>query len=90
MDSPWPINSQNKVKTDVEIKGMDFILKNPSKNFYSEETLAGKRYFTAMYADKAVSGACFSCHNKHNDSAKKDFKMNDVMGAVMIRILLTK
>ena len=88
--SAWPINSQNKVKTEVEVKGMDFILKNPNKNFYSEETLAGKKYFTALYADMGVSNSCISCHNNHKDSPKKDFKVNDVMGAILIRIPLTK
>lgn len=86
--SPWPINSQNKVKTEAEVKGMDLILKDASKNFYGEETLNGKRYYTALYPDIAVSGSCVSCHNNHADSPKKDFKLNDVMGAIMIRIPL--
>jgi len=88
--SPWPINSQNKVKTALEIKGMDFILKNPAKNFYGEETLAGKKYFTALYSDIAVSESCVTCHNTHKDSPKKDFKVGNAMGAVLIRIPLSK
>ncbi len=88
--SPWPINSQNKVKTEAEVKGMDFVLANPNKNYYGEETLDGKKYFTALYADIAVSNSCVSCHNNHKDSPKKDFKVNDVMGAVMVRIPLLK
>jgi len=90
--SEWPINSQNKVKTDVEIEGMNFVkdTKNSGTNFYEEEMLAGKRYYTAMYADVAVSNSCVSCHNNHKDSPKKDFKINDVMGAVLIRIPLSK
>jgi len=88
--SPWPINSQNKVKTEAEVKGMDFILKNPTKNYYGEETIAGKKYFTALYADIAVSKSCVDCHNNHKDSAKKDFKVLDVMGAVLVRIPLGK
>lgn len=84
--SPWPINNQNKTKTDTDIKGMDFILKNPDKNYYAEESIKGVSYFTALYADNAVSDACVGCHNKHRDSPKKDFKINDVMGAVKIRI----
>lgn len=88
--SSWPINSQNKVKTDEEVKGMEFVLKNAGKNYYGEETLDGKKYFTALYADKAVSGACVSCHNNHKNSPKKDFKLNDVMGAIMVRIPLSK
>jgi len=29
---------------------------------------------------------CVSCHNKHPDTPKKDFKIGDVMGGVVIRI----
>jgi len=48
--------------------------------------LGGKKYFTAVYADVAVSKACTSCHNGHQDSPKTDFALNDVMGGVVIRI----
>jgi hypothetical protein len=33
-----------------------------------------------------VAQACITCHNDHKDTPKKDFKMGDVMGAVVIRI----
>jgi hypothetical protein len=84
--SLYPINSQNNAKTDLEKQGLEAVAKEPAKNFYGEETLGGKRYFTAVYADKAVSEACVACHNHHKDSPKKDFKLNDVMGGIVIRI----
>jgi hypothetical protein len=59
---------------------------NKGKNFYAEEKLGGKKYFTAVYPDYAVAQACITCHNDHKDTPKKDFKMGDVMGAVVIRI----
>jgi len=34
-----------------------------------------------MAADVAISKACISCHNKHKDSPKTDWKLNDIMGA---------
>lgn len=86
--SKWPINSQNKPATDVETKGLDFVAENKGKNFYSEETLGGKKYFTAVYADTGVAQACITCHNEHKDSPKKDFKLGDVMGGVVVRIPL--
>ncbi len=82
------INPQNKPKTDVEKQGLEFVEKNADKNFYGEEKLGDKNYFTAVYADKAVSEACVTCHNKHKDSPKKDFKLNDVMGGIVIRVPL--
>lgn len=84
--SKWPVNKQNKPKTDMEIKGLDFIAANPGKNFYGEENLGGVKYFTAVYPDVAVASACISCHNNHKDSPRSDFKMGEVMGGVVIRI----
>lgn len=84
--SLWPVNKQNKPKTDIEIKGLNYIAENPGKNFYSEEDLGGKKYFTAVYADVAVAPACVSCHNGHKDTPRTDFKIGDVMGGVVIRI----
>ncbi|MGZ8192860.1 MAG: Tll0287-like domain-containing protein [Methylobacter sp.] len=84
--SQWPVNAQNKPKTDVEIKGLTFISENPGKTFYAEEILGEKKYFTAVYPDVAVSEACITCHNAHKDSPRTDFKLGDVMGGVVIRI----
>jgi len=84
--SLYPINVQNKAKSDAEKKGLEAVTKAPDKNFYGEEKLGDKTYFTAVYADKAVSDACVKCHNDHKDSPKKDFKLNDVMGGVVVRI----
>jgi hypothetical protein len=87
--SLWPINKQNAPKTDAEKNGLQFVANSMGQtNFYTEEVLAGKRYFTAVYADVAVSKACVVCHNGHKDSPRDDFKTEDVMGGVVIRIPL--
>lgn len=88
LQSLWPVNKQNAPKTDVEKKGLKYIAANPGKNFYGKETLGGKTYFTAIYPDVAVAPACINCHNDHKDSPRKDFKMGEVMGGVVIRIPL--
>jgi len=84
--SEWPINSQNSPKTEIEKTGLKFIAANPGKNYYSEEKLGDKTYFTAIYADTGIAPACVSCHNDHKDSPRTDFKLGDVMGGVVIRI----
>ncbi|MEO1281940.1 MAG: DUF3365 domain-containing protein [Pseudomonadota bacterium] len=84
--SLWPINKQNTPRTEVEIEGLKYVAENKGKNFYGEETLGGKDYFTAVYADVAVAKVCVSCHNEHKDTPKTDFKLKDVMGGVVIRI----
>jgi hypothetical protein len=83
--STWAINKQNTPKTAVEKDGLEAIAKD-GKPFYKEETLGGKKYFTAVYPDKAVAKACISCHNDHKDSPRRDFKMGDVMGGVVVRL----
>ena len=82
----WPINKQNTPRTDVEIQGLEFVAANKGSNFYAEEMLGDKKYFTAVYADTAVAPACVSCHNEHKDSPKVDFALGDVMGGVVLRI----
>lgn len=85
--SPWPLNKQNGPKSETEKTGLKQV-GDSAKNYYTEETIAGKKYFTAIYPDKAVTEACVTCHNQHPDSPKKDFKLGDVMGGVLIRIPL--
>lgn len=84
--SLWPVNKQNSPKTDVEKAGLEYVAEHKGENYYAEETLGGKKYFTAVYADTGVAPACISCHNAHKDSPKTDFKLGDVMGGVVIRI----
>ena len=84
--SMWPVNKQNKPKTEVEKTGLKFVAENKGKNYYGEETLGDTKYFTAVYADTGVAPACVKCHNEHKDSPRKDFKLGDVMGGVVLRI----
>ena len=37
--------------------------------------------YTAMYPDYAISKACVDCHNEHPDSPKKDWQLQEIMGA---------
>lgn len=84
LKSDWPINQQNKPSTDFEKKALKAVqMRKPQ---YGTETLAEQRYFSAAYADIATSKACVSCHNDHLDSPKTDFKLDDVMGGMVIRI----
>ncbi|NPU92702.1 MAG: DUF3365 domain-containing protein [Gammaproteobacteria bacterium] len=86
LQSLWPINKQNAPRTDLEKTGLKFVVDNPGQNFYGEETLGDVKYFTAVYADVAVAPVCASCHNEHKDTPRKDFKIGDVMGGVVIRV----
>jgi hypothetical protein len=88
LQSLWPVNKQNAPKTEVEKEGLKYIAENTGKNYYAEEKLGGTTYFTAIYPDVGVAPVCVSCHNAHKDSPRRDFKLGDVMGGVVIRIPL--
>jgi hypothetical protein len=86
--SEWPVNKQNAPRTAVETAGLKSVSANPKQAYYKEETIGGKKYFTAVYADVAISPACVSCHNAHKDSPRTDFKLGEVMGGVVLRIAM--
>ena len=54
------------------------------------EQQAGIRYFQGIYADRAVSESCVSCHNNHTNSPRRDYKLNDIMGGVIVTIPITE
>jgi hypothetical protein len=86
--SKWAINKANLPKTDFETKGLDAVVTDPSKPYRENITVGGRKYFVALYADKAVAPACVTCHNGHKESPKTDFKIGDVMGGVVITVPL--
>lgn len=83
-----PINRKNGPATEVEAEGLRQVADNPAEGFYAEEEADGERYFVAVYPDYAVAEACVHCHNNHKDSPRRDAKVGDVMGAVVIRVLM--
>ena len=88
LTSLWPIYRRNAPATHFEKKGLEAVLKNPDKP-YTGVIKSGKRqFFQAIYADRAVSEACVVCHNTHPMSPKRDFKLKDVMGGLVITIPL--
>jgi hypothetical protein len=86
--SLWPINPKAGPETDTEKAGLQYVLDHPGTNFYSGESLGGRRYFTAVYADMAASESCVGCHNRNPDSPRKDFKPGDVIGGLVVRVPL--
>ncbi|MDQ6734921.1 MAG: DUF3365 domain-containing protein [Nitrospirota bacterium] len=84
--SLWPIYERNGPATDFERGGLEAILKQPDKTFTGYVESGGRRYFQAIYADVAVAQACIGCHNAHPNSPRRDFKLNDVMGGIVITL----
>ena len=86
--SLWPISSKNAPETATEKTGLQYVLDHPDSNYYTEESLGGRRYFTAVYPDRAIVPACVECHNQHPDSPRRDFQPGDVMGGIVVRVPL--
>ena len=84
--SLWPINKRNVATSEFEKTGLGTVLTHPTKPHTGFVKEGGTSYFQAVYPDLAVTQACIGCHNAHQDSPKRDFKINDVMGAIVISI----
>jgi hypothetical protein len=81
-----PIYVWNAPTTDFERKGLEAVIKDPTKPFTGFVHIGRDRFFQAIYADVAVAQACIACHNQHPNSPRRDFKLNDVMGGIVITI----
>ncbi|HVG02386.1 MAG TPA: DUF3365 domain-containing protein [Nitrospira sp.] len=84
--SLWPINKRNVAVSEFEKTGLGTVLTHPTKPYTGYVKEGGATYFQAVYPDLAITQACIGCHNAHQDSPKRDFKINDVMGAIVISI----
>jgi hypothetical protein len=83
-----PIAPGTGPQTEVEQTGLAFVATHPGENFYTEEELGGRSYFTAIYAERATLASCVECHNQHPQSPRQDLKLDDVMGAIVVRVPL--
>lgn len=88
--SLWPIYRKNGPATPFEREGLEQLMKNPDAPQRGVVATGKKKFFQSIYTDKATSQACVTCHNKHPLSPKRDFKVGDVMGAIVITIPLEK
>jgi len=84
LGSLGPIYTKNGPVDQFERAGLEAVAKNPRKPYTGIITEGDRRYFKAIFADRAVSMTCVICHNSHPLSAKRDYKLHDVMGGIII------
>ncbi len=82
--SLWPVDEANGPATDFERTGLQAVSDDPRAVYTSTSRRAQGPYFTAIYADRAVSQACVTCHNEHPLSPRRNYKLNDVMGGIIV------
>jgi hypothetical protein len=79
-----PIYVWNGPNSDMERQGLASLQKDPDRPHFGFTTKDSIRLFQAIYADRAVSQACVDCHNSHPNSPRRDLKLNDVLGGIVI------
>ena len=89
--SPWNINDKQAPQDEFEEAGMQQVI-DTGEPYKEYREIAGQKYFSAIYPDKAVAEACVTCHNQHPVHKErypdKVFKLGDVMGGVVINLPL--
>ncbi len=85
--SLWPINPENVPELEKERKALEKVM-TFGEVTEQEIELEKRKYYQAIFPDRAVSRACVNCHNAHEQSPKRDFKLNDIMGGLEILIPL--
>ena len=86
--SLWPINPKNGPRDQVDKHSLEAVVARPEHPVTRAITVNDQTFFHAIYADVAVGHACVACHNTHPHSPKKDFKVGDVIGGLVIEFPL--
>ncbi|MFO0774259.1 MAG: DUF3365 domain-containing protein [Nitrospiraceae bacterium] len=81
-----PLYVWNAPTSDFERKGLQAVTLNPERPVTGFLKSNKGKMFQAIYPDRAVSNSCVDCHNAHPNSPRRDYKLNDVMGALIITI----
>jgi len=77
LGSDYPVNAANRFE-GAQLEKFQTVRQTRQPQFFR---MADIQMQVAMFADLAVSEGCVQCHNKHEQSPKHDWKLNDVMGA---------
>lgn len=82
--SLYPIYEENGPSTVFEETGLKVVAEDPTEVYSGVIKRGDQKFFKAVYADLAVSKECVNCHNGHILSSKRDYKLGDVMGGIII------
>lgn len=77
LGSDYPISPDNRFES-LQLEKFQILRQSQQPQFFY---VPDTHLHTAMFADIAVAEPCIECHNKHEQSPKRDWHLNDVMGA---------
>ena len=83
-----PGDERNGPQTELEQRGLEFIAAHSAQNYYGQEMLGGRRYFTAVYTDQLAVASCVACHNRRAPASAPRHWIGEVMGGIVVRVPL--
>ena len=83
-----PVDKRNGPQTELEQTGLAFLASHSDKNYYGEEMLGGRHYFTAVYPDIPAAAACTECHNRNSPSIPQRRQDGENLGGIVVRVPL--
>lgn len=77
LGSDYPIVSANAFK-GLQVEYFKKLRERGEAQYFQDPST---KLYTAMFPDVASAKSCVTCHNEHANTPKKDWVLNDVMGA---------
>lgn len=87
--SLWNLDPSKGPRSPQEKQALEDLVRDPAgvRGWIADEGTAFVRYVQVI-ADVAAGQGCVDCHNAHPASKKRDFRVNDVMGGLVISVPL--
>ena len=84
--SPWPINKGSALVDATQRDAFDELLSTRASSVRRRDVVGEAEVMRYWAADRAIHQSCVDCHNLHPNSPRRDFRLNDVLGAVEVQI----
>lgn len=83
-----PLDPRNEPQTELEREGLAFVARHPAQPYYGRETLGGRRYVTAVYADLPATAGCIACHDRRSTKTASRHRIGEHLGGIVVRVPL--
>lgn len=80
----WNINKEKGLRTEFAQKAWERLTKDPKTPYAAFVPVGNGATYHYATADIAKVASCVGCHNAHPASSKKDFKLGDLMGILIV------
>ena len=83
-----PVDPRDGPQTELEQRGLAFVTSHPGQNYYGQEMLGGRRYFTAVFPDIPAVTVRVDSQDRGLASIALSQQTGEVTGAVVVRVPL--